>query len=422
MERQGGQSTLLTMNLPLHIARRTARSATSTQSTMVRIATVAVAVSITVMLVTMAVVDGFRKQIRATISDMSADITVTDLSTIYGTQSKPIELRGSLDSIFNATKGIASIDHYAMRGCVARSKSDAVGVVIKGVTNIDPSSISAQRITEGRLPSFGEQRTRELLLPRQVAEQLSVGIGERVELLLIEGEQLPRREIFKVCGLYNTVGDMPTVIALADIRNVQKINGWNENTYSGFEIRTLEDYSPEEVAERINWDIFDHYDGMESISAIAASELYAHIFAWLDTHNINATVIIVIMFIVALFNMVTALLILLFERTRMVGILKSLGMSNRAVREIFLYQSARIVGIGMAVGNIVALTLIAVQKFTGVVKLDATAYYVTEVPVSTGIVDILAINTIFAAAILLLLFAATAIVSRIEPSEAVKYE
>ena len=108
------------MNLPLHIARRTARSATSTQSTMVRIATIAVAVSITVMLVTMAVVDGFRKQIRATISDLSADITVTDLSTIYGAQSKPIRYSESLDSIFLATEGIASVERYAMRGCVAR--------------------------------------------------------------------------------------------------------------------------------------------------------------------------------------------------------------------------------------------------------------------------------------------------------------
>ena len=410
------------MNLPLHIARRTARSATSTQSTMVRIATIAVAVSITVMLVTMAVVDGFRKEIRATISDLSADITVTDLSTIYGAQSKPIKYSESLDSIFLTTEGIASVERYAMRGCIARSKSDAVGVVVKGVTDISPTSITAQSVTEGRLPRFGEQRVRELLLPTQTAEQLGVGTGERVELLIIEGEQLPRRELFKVCGLYNTVGNLPITIALADIRNVQKINGWESDTYSGFEIRTSEEYTPEQVADNLNWNIFDNYDGTESISAVAASELYANIFAWLDTHNINATVIIVIMFIVALFNMVTALLILLFERTRMVGILKSLGMSNRAVREIFLYQSARIVGIGMAVGNIVALTLIAVQKFTGVVKLDASAYYVTEVPVSIGIVDILAINTIFAAAILLLLFAATAIVSRIEPSEAVKYE
>lgn len=410
------------MNLPLHIARRTAKSATSTQSTMVRIATIAVAVSITVMLVTMAVVEGFRKQIYATISDMSADITVTDLSTIYGTQSKPIKYNYSLDSIFLATEGISTIDSYAMRGCIVRSQSDAAGIVIKGVEDIEPTSITAKSVIEGSLPTFGKQRKRELLLPKQTAEQLGATIGERVEVLTVEGDKLPHREVFKVCGIYSTVGDLPTVIALADIRNVQKINGWQSDTYSGFEIETAEGYDAEAITESLNWNIFENYNGLESISAISAKELYAHIFAWLETHNINATVIIVIMFIVALFNMVTALLILLFERTRMVGILKSLGMNNNTVRQLFLYQAARIVGIGMAVGNALAAVLILVQKYTGVVKLDATAYYVSEVPVSIGIVDILAINTIFAAAILLLLFVATAIVSRIEPSEAVKYE
>ena len=410
------------MNLPLHIARRTAKSATSTQSTMVRIATIAVAVSITVMLVTMAVVEGFRKQIYATISDMSADITVTDLSTVYGTQSKPIKYNYSLDSIFLATEGISTIDCYAMRGCIVRSQSDAAGMVIKGVAAIEPTSITAKSVIEGALPTFGKQRKRELLLPKQTAEQLGATIGERVEVLTIEGDKLPHREVFKVCGIYSTVGDLPTVIALADIRNVQKINGWQSDTYSGFEIETAEGYDAEAITESLNWNIFENYNGLESISAISAKELYAHIFAWLETHNINATVIIVIMFIVALFNMVTALLILLFERTRMVGILKSLGMNNNTVRQIFLYQAARIVGIGMAVGNALAAVLILVQKYTGVVKLDATAYYVSEVPVSIGIVDILAINTIFAAAILILLFVATAIVSRIEPSEAVKYE
>ena len=382
------------MNLPLHIARRTAKSATSTQSTMVRIATIAVAVS----------------------------ITVTDLSTVYGTQSKPIKYNHSLDSIFLATEGISTIDCYAMRGCIVRSQSDAAGIVIKGVEAIEPTSITAKSVIEGSLPTFGKQRKRELLLPKQTAEQLGVTIGERVEVLTVEGDKLPHREAFKVCGIYSTVGDLPTVIALADIRNVQKINGWQSDTYSGFEIETAEGYDAEAITESLNWNIFENYNGLESISAISAKELYAHIFAWLETHNINATVIIVIMFIVALFNMVTALLILLFERTRMVGILKSLGMNNNTVRQIFLYQAARIVGIGMAVGNVLAAVLILVQKYTGVVKLDATAYYVSEVPVSIGIVDILAINTIFAAAILILLFVATAIVSRIEPSEAVKYE
>ena len=128
------------------------------------------------------------------------------------------------------------------------------------------------------------------------------------------------------------------------------------------------------------------------------------------------------MFIVALFNMITALLILLFERTRMVGILKSLGMANGPIRQIFLYQAARIVGIGLAIGNGVALLLILIQKYSGVVKLDAAAYFVTQVPVSIGVAEILIINTIFATVLLALLFVVTAIVAKIRPSEAVKYE
>ena len=155
---------------------------------------------------------------------------------------------------------------------------------------------------------------------------------------------------------------------------------------------------------------------------MAASELYAYIVAWLSTHDVNAAVVIAIMFIVALFNMITALLILLFERTRMVGILKSMGMNNREVRKIFLYQAANIVGKGMLWGNVAALAITLIQKYTGVIKMDATAYFVTKVPVEVGVMEILTINTIFAVVILLLLFAVTAIVARIEPAEAVKYE
>ena len=215
---------------------------------------------------------------------------------------------------------------------------------------------------------------------------------------------------------------MPITVALTDIRNVQKLNGWQSDTFSGFEIDVEEGYSVEDVAEQLNWNIFDHYTGFSNLSAISASELYANIFAWLQTHDINAVVIIAIMFIVALFNMITALLILLFERTRMVGILKSLGMNNRSIREIFLYQAARIVGKGLAIGNIIAIALIITQKYTGLIKLDASAYFVSHVPVSIGVVEFLIINTIFAAAILSLLFVATAIVSRIEIAESVKYE
>lgn len=410
------------MNLPLFIANRTAKATTSTQSTMVRIATSAVAVSITVMLVTLAVVLGFKKEISTTISDLSSDITITDLSALYGAEVRPIKKSESLDKVLSLTEGITEVSGYAMRGGVVRSEDGAIGIVIKGIASFDSSSTIARTITSGTLPRTEKSRYKELLLPAKVATELNVEVGQRVEILTMGNNQIPGRDIFKVCGIYNAMGDTPITIALADIRNVQKLNGWASDTFSGFEIDVADELSVEQVAEQLNWNIFEHFEGTENLSAVAASELYANIFAWLQTHDINAVVIIVIMFIVALFNMVTALLILLFERTRMVGILKSLGMDNRSVRKIFLYQAARIVGKGVAIGNCVAIALIILQKYTGVIKLDASAYFVSAVPVNIGVVEILIINTIFAAAILSLLFVATAIVARIEPAESVKYE
>lgn len=410
------------MNLPLFIANRTAKATTSTQSTMVRIATSAVAVSITVMLVTLAVVLGFKKEISTTISDLSSDITITDLSALYGAEVRPIKKSESLDKVLSLTEGITEVSGYAMRGGVVRSEDGAIGIVIKGIASFDSSSTIARAITSGTLPRAEKSRYKELLLPAKVATELNVEVGQRVEILTMGNNQIPGRDIFKVCGIYNAMGDTPITIALADIRNVQKLNGWASDTFSGFEIDVADELSVEQVAEQLNWSIFEHFEGTENLSAVAASELYANIFAWLQTHDINAVVIIIIMFIVALFNMVTALLILLFERTRMVGILKSLGMDNRSVRKIFLYQAARIVGKGVVIGNCVAIALIILQKYTGVIKLDASAYFVSAVPVNIGVVEILIINTIFAAAILSLLFVATAIVARIEPAESVKYE
>jgi lipoprotein-releasing system permease protein len=309
-----------------------------------------------------------------------------------------------------------------MRGTIIRSQNDATGLVIKGIDNFSDKQSLLDAIVEGSAPRIEEQRHKEILLPELVAKKLDVKSGERVELLSLSDGKPPKRDVFKICGLYRTMGELPVPIALTDIRNVQKINGWQSGTLSGFEIRTSEGVDNYLLSEQINNSLFEDYTGDANLSSVSAEQLYSNIFTWLETHDINATVIITIMFIVALFNMITALLIMLFERTRMVGILKSLGMSNSSIRKIFLYQAARIITIGLIVGNAIAIVLILVQKYTGVIKLDSSAYFVSQVPVSIGVVEILIINTIFATAILALLFAVTAIVSQIKPSEAVKYE
>lgn len=410
------------MNLPLFIAQRTAQSSVSTQKTMVRIATLAVAISVAVMVVTIAVVAGFRREIRASISDFAADIVVTDLATIYGAEFRPITPNSSLTAIFDSLEGVESISPYAMRGCVVRSQSDATGLVIKGIDSFTGKSAIIESIVEGSAPRIEQQRYKELLLPQQTAQKLGVKSGERVELLTLSDGNPPKRELFKVSGIYRTMGEMPIAIALTDIRNVQRINGWQSGTLSGYEIRTSDGVDNYTLSEQINLALFEDYDGTENLSSVSAEQLYSNIFAWLETHDINATVIIVIMFIVALFNMITALLIMLFERTRMVGILKSLGMNNGSIRQIFIYQAARIVTIGLTIGNAIAVALILVQRYTGIIKLDSSAYFVSQVPVSIGVVEILIINIIFAVAILALLFGVTAIVAQIKPSEAVKYE
>lgn len=163
------------------------------------------------------------------------------------------------------------------------------------------------------------------------------------------------------------------------------------------------------------------YEGDENIGAVSAQEEHAVIFGWLETHNINAAVILTIMLIVAIFNMVTALLILVLERTRMVGVLKSLGMQNSMLRRIFTYRAIQIVAKGVVIGNTLALAMLLLQKYLHIVKLDETGYFLSEVPVSLGAGWIVGINLLFVAIIVVAMYLATSIVSRIKVAEAIKY-
>jgi lipoprotein-releasing system permease protein len=389
---------------------------------MQHIAAIAVAVSIAVALISSSVMVGFRNEITSLVSSTVSDIVVAPSFSMRQPELHPVTDSEALRTLITTTDNVSHIEPYAVRGGVLRSKRGAEGIVIKGIGVESDFSYYTSRLILGDMLRIEEARRKELLLSESVASKLHIESGDRVELLIIEGDT-PRRELFKVCGIYRSaLGDIGAEIALTDLRNVQKINGWQSGTLSGFEIRTSEGVDNYLLSEQINNSLFEDYTGDANLSSVSAEQLYSNIFTWLETHDINATVIITIMFIVALFNMITALLIMLFERTRMVGILKSLGMSNSSIRKIFLYQAARVITIGLIVGNAIAIVLILVQKYTGVIKLDSSAYFVSQVPVSIGVVEILIINTIFATAILALLFAVTAIVSQIKPSEAVKYE
>lgn len=388
---------------------------------MMRIATLAVAVSSAVSIITLAVVFGFRTEVSRAIKGSVADVVVTDLRSLNTAQAYPIAQSQRLTDLISPTEGVEGIATYIMQGCVLRSAQQSSGVVVKGLSSAERLEWFKSRLCEGALPHIEGNRKKELLVPQSLATKAAIKPGDKVEILLLEGKQ-PVRDLFKVCGTYASTGDDSTAPIITDIRNLQKLNGWSNDTISGIEITLAEGASAAETTERINRLLWEVYDGEENLSAVATEELYAALFAWLGTHDVNAAVIVSIMLIVALFNMITTMLILVLERTRTIGILKALGMGNRQVRYIFLYQAARLTLRGLLLGNIIGVGLVALQHYTGLFTLDPAAYFVSAVPVSLGIGDLLLLDAGSAVVILILLFGATAITSRISPAVAVKYE
>lgn len=413
------------MNTPLLIARRTAQATTSTQRIMVHIATIAVAVSIAVMIITLSVVMGFKQQVRNLIGGLTAEVTVTNLTTYgSGTTEQIADTPALREFIAESCRNIdITIDTYATRGGILRSESGSAAIMVKGIDSLRQTALLESRLVEGALPSTCGARRRELLISSTTAKRLDIRTGDRVEILLTREQGAPQRELMKVCGIYTATGEEVSALALADIRNVRRMNGWQENGISGYEITTKGgDKMADEVTARLNMRLIFDYTGDENLSAVTMQELHPGIFSWLNTHNVNATVIVVIMLIVALFNMATALLILVLERTRMVGILKSLGMANREIRRIFHYRAAMLISRGIGIGAAVAVAAMLIQQHTHIVRLDATAYYVDHVPVSIEAWWVVLLCLLFALIILLLLSATTSIISRIKPAEAIKYE
>lgn len=411
------QLSIKMKNLARHIALR----GTSSKSMMVHIATAAVAVSIAVVVITLSVIFGFKEQITTLVSGSVSDITISNPYGERQPEQYPICDNEQLRNILNTTSNIAHTERYALRSCVARGEEGAIGIALKGVGVDADLSLFAERLTEGAMPRMEEARRKEVLLSQSVAQKIGVECNGRIELLLLEGNT-PRREVFKVCGIYRSaLGETGAELALTDIRNVQKLNYWEPSQISGYACRLYDNEMAEQSADIVNLRLMREYEGEESLVAVSSRERHADIFGWLETHDVNAVVILTIMLIVAIFNMVTALLILVLERTRMVGTLKSLGMQNRVIRRVFTYRAVYIILTGMAIGNALALVLLLAQKYLHLIKLDETGYFLAEVPVAFDWSWIVGVDILFATIIVAVTHLATSIVSRVEVAEAIKY-
>ena len=324
--------------------------------------------------------------------------------------------------MLRAVDGVQRATPYAVKSGIVRTRDAMEGVALKGVDGSYDRSFFAGRLTEGRLPRVGDSlRTKELLLSARTARLLGVHAGDKVEMLFVAGDERPRRDRFKVSGLYSTGMEELERTALTDLRNVQRLSGWSSGEVSGYDLFLGDVRQADRLAEAVN-DALLRSDLPETdgVVAVSVGERYPAVFDWLKAHDVNAAVVIAVMVAVAFFNMASALLILVLERTRMIGLLKAMGMENRRIRRIFLYRAAFIVGRGLLWGNLAAGLLCWLQARFHLLRLDPAGYMLSEVPVAVSAGWWLAVDVAAAGAILALLLVPAAFVARIRPDEAIK--
>lgn len=414
------------MNLPLFIARRMARpSPENRPGVMERIAVISVALGIAVMILAVAVILGFKREVAERMAGFAAHVAVTDVRGVGSLDAEPVVRSAHVESLIRAAGPVVSVAPYALRGGIIRTPESVQGVVLKGVDTAYDWRCFDRWLVEGALPRVGDSiRTKDVLLSRTLARALQLGVGDRIEMLFVEPDRLPRRDRFKISGIYASgMDDIEESILLTDLRNVQRLADWDSEKISGYEILLADGSRAAEVADRLSETLlYDESDDTRNLVATSVMERYPNIFDWLKAHDVNGVVIIVIMVVVAFFNMAAALMTLVLERTRTIGLLKALGMANGALRRIFLWRALFITLRGLAWGNLVGLGLCLLQRTTHLVHLDAEGYLLSAVPIALDWGWWLLLNAGFVAAIVALLVIPACVVSSIKPEEAIRYE
>ena len=391
---------------------------------MERVATVATAISLMVIVVTMSVVVGFKQSVDAMLSGASADVVVTAPQSM-GTLS-PVLLERSEELVKLLDKEpVARFSPYLAKEGVIKSDDNIVGVVLKGVDSLYNFAFFEKHLIEGALPRIGrEPRSRDVLLSVDVADKMDVGVGERIEMLFVDPDDGLLRDRFEVCGLFKTGLDVvDDALVISDIRNVERFYLNGKSAVTGYELWLQPGVNVEASAGVLNQEFITlYYEHEINAEAFTMQTIYPNLFGWLATHDVNALFISIIMIIVALLNMTTALLIIVLERQTMIGELRAMGMSRLSVVKVFVFRAMFIVMRGVGWGTLCGIVLVMVQHIFGVMPLPAEGYILSTVPVAICWRLWLLAVVVATAVTMLVLILPSLYAARVSPAKAIRYE
>ena len=419
--------TLGKLNLPLFLARRIYKDKGDKYKVSrpaIRIATIGVAIGLAVMVVTVSVVLGFKHTIRDKVVGFGSHIQVENFLALQSTDPYPICVDDSLMRVLRSTDGVKHVERFALTQGILKTDSDFLGMTFKGVGPEYDFTFIRQNLVAGDIPEFSDQSCHyKLLVSQMTADKLKLAVGDKVYAYFISNNDVRARR-FTVSGIYQTnLTLFDQSLCFTDLYTAVRLNNWLDGQCTGAEI-TVADFGRLEetaanVVERVNRTP-DKYGDILTSQTI--DEAYPQIFSWLDLLDINVWIILALMVCVAGFTMISGLLIIILERTQMIGTLKALGARNSTVRHTFLWFAAFIIGRGLLFGNIIGIGIVLVQEYTGVVSLDPTSYYVSTAPMELNVPFIVLLNVATLLISLFVLIAPSYLISHIHPAKSMRYE
>lgn len=414
------------MNLPYFIAQRLIkgrREETSFSRPINVIAIVGIAIGLAVMILAVAILTGFKQQIREKVVGFGSHIQIMNFDSNISFETTPISDTQKFIPEIKKIPGISHIQVFGTKAGIIRTEEDIQGVVLKGIGSDFDWSYFKSNMVDGSVFTVSDTgRTDKVIISKKISSMLRLKTGDTFAMLFVQDP--PRMRKFTISGIYETsLEEFDKMYVFCDIGHIKRLNGWKEDQISGFEVY-IDDFDKMDemtsiVRDKIGYKITQE-DTKFKVTNIRMR--YPQIFDWLNFQDINVIIIILLMLIVAGFNMISGLLILILEKTNMIGVLKSLGAEDKTIRKMFIYQAAYLIGKGLFWGNLIGIGLAFIQLKTGIVTLDPSSYYIKTVPVNLELIHILLLNAGTMFVIVLMLLVPSQLISRITPVKAIKYD
>lgn len=403
------------MNLEFFIARRIAIKSERTFSKLiVRIAIAGVMLSLAVMILAVAIIKGFKTEIQDKVRGFVGDVQIYRYDLNGSFEKSPFVPNDTTLSYLNSNTNLQSFTAFATKPCIVSANGEVEGINFKGVDKSYDWTFINKHLISGKIIDFSDLKD-QILLSDYTAKRLNLKVGDRFLVHFVQNP--PKRRKLTLVGIYSVgIENIDKSFALGDLNLLRSVNNWEANQMGGIEVRVKDFARLDTVANAI-------YNNLEiKLRSRSVKESTPEIFEWLSLLDVNTQVLLVLMMIVGVINMVTALLIMILERTNMIGLLKAMGAANSSVMKIFLYNALYLVLIGLFLGNVLGIGLAALQHYTHIFKLEQSNYYLAFVPVEVHFLDVLLLNIATVIICLLVLVIPSLLVGRISPLKAIRFK